>query len=89
VNERQGHCTVDQVVATPSFGFWSGLLDPEYERFIWRDHLRVAFPNLPGGYQLQDIRPRVRHTNWFRNRIAHHEPFMSLICRVCIQMRQQ
>ncbi len=72
--ERYSVCTIDQVVATLSFGFWSGLVDPDFERILWRQHLQAAFPNLPGNYQLADVRKRIRNANWFRNRIAHHEP---------------
>jgi hypothetical protein len=27
-----------------------------------------------GNYQIADVRKRIRNANWFRNRIAHHEP---------------
>jgi hypothetical protein len=74
VQERYNTVSTDQVVATLSFGFWTGLLDAPFERLIWRTHLRPAFPNMPGNFQLVDLRKRVRNANWFRNRIAHHEP---------------
>lgn len=72
--ERHNACTIDQIVATLSFGFWTGLLDPDLERPIWRNSLRAAFPNMPGNYQLADLRKKIKNANWFRNRIAHHEP---------------
>lgn len=67
-------CTVDQIVAALSFGFWTALLKAHFDAAIWTTHLRSVFPNLPGGHTLKDVRIRVSNVNWFRNRVAHHEP---------------
>jgi hypothetical protein len=72
--KKYGGCTVDQLVASLSFGFWTALLSDAYYRMLWETNLRAVFPNMPGTHQLRHARINVAQSHWFRNRIAHHEP---------------
>lgn len=72
-NRKSDLCTA-QVVASLSFGFWSGMLAPAYNVEIWSKHLGIAFPHLPDGVKRGDLFERARKVNALRNRISHHEP---------------
>jgi len=65
--------TKDQVVATLTFDFWSNMLRREYAA-LWRTHLNRAFPNVKSVGGRHEVQQLVRDINWFRNRVAHHEP---------------
>lgn len=65
--------TKDQVVATLTFDFWSNMLRREYAT-LWRTHLNRAFPNVATVGSRHEVQQLVRDINWFRNRVAHHEP---------------
>jgi len=66
----------DDVVASLSFGFWSGLLGPggpfQYETQFWQPALRKAFPGHAGSRK--SLHKEVDSIRLFRNRLAHHEP---------------
>lgn len=76
--------TADQVVATMSFGFWTGLLgagrprDPgySYETALWQPRLHRAFPN-KGNLGRKYIYAELEKVRALRNRIAHHEPIFA------------
>jgi hypothetical protein len=67
-----------QMVATLTFGFWTGILQPRYNPPLWGAQLRPSFPNLPldkSRYDLSDAAKRVAD---LRNRIWHHEPIFRM-----------
>ncbi len=67
-----------QVVATLTFDFWSNLFRPDYDRPLWQVNLRRALPHCPPGVTRADVQVLVRDINFLRNRIAHHEPILSV-----------
>lgn len=67
----------DQIVATLTFDFWSNFFKPYYADF-WRTRLRIVLPLLPRGETRHSVQQAVRDINYFRNRIAHHEPILDL-----------
>lgn len=66
-------CTA-QIVATLSFGFWIGLLQPRYNPDVWSKHLRASFPSLPADKSRYDLADAAKRVADLRNRIWHHEP---------------
>ncbi len=64
----------DQLVASLSFGFWVGLLQPRYNPPIWGRHLRRCFPHLPITETRGSLFEAARDISFLRNRISHHEP---------------
>ena len=71
---KRGKLTDGQVVATLSFGFWSGLLKKRYNPTLWSGKLPIAFPCLPPGIDRSHFFDRVKRVSDFRNRVWHHEP---------------
>ena len=69
----------DDMVAALTFDFWSNLFRKEYDEELWSDPALIvnAFPHLPAGWGRGRIQQVVSHVNWFRNRIAHHEPILA------------
>lgn len=66
--ETPGH---DSIVASISFGFWEGLLKPEYELLLWKEHgmFSELFP------ESRDATfKKINQIKRLRNNIAHHEP---------------
>ena len=78
IRNRKQALTNDQVVATLSFGFWVGMLEPRYNPAIWAAHLRAAFPGLPDGRARTSVHQSAVSALTLRNRIFHHEPLISL-----------
>jgi hypothetical protein len=87
---RQGKLlTPGRVVAELSFGFWTALVGPKYEKRLWVPHLHKAFPNAlrpvsadalprkkPAMLDRSGIASRLEGVRQLRNRIAHHEPIL-------------
>lgn len=67
---------VDRIVATLTFGFWSGMLAPRFGPIIWHAQLRSAFPGLPAAKRQSDVFTSARQVGKFRNRIYHHRPLL-------------
>lgn len=63
-----------KITAELTMGFWTSLLNRNYERILWKD-LRRAFPNIPKQQRqrkkVAGFLNRIRH---LRNRIDHNEP---------------
>ncbi|SFO39965.1 hypothetical protein SAMN05216207_105133 [Pseudonocardia ammonioxydans] len=67
-----------KVVAELNFGFWRFLLARRYTSTLW-PAIRHAFPHLPRGRRNpQVIEEPVIRLHTLRNRIAHHEPLLSI-----------
>jgi hypothetical protein len=70
-------CT-PQIVATLSFGFWVGMLQPRYNIDIWSHELRATFTHLPDDKYRGDLATKAKRVADLRNRIWHHEPIMKM-----------
>lgn len=71
INRANSNST-DSIVSGLSFDFWSNLFRPEYHSIFWQKLLPLMLPL--GNISRQKIQSRARDINFFRNRIAHHEP---------------
>ncbi len=84
LNKQSRAVTGGRVVSELSFGFWTSLLGPRYEKTLWVPHLHAVFPNAT--YEVISPVGRVVHklarhrislqlneVRKLRNRIAHHE----------------
>jgi hypothetical protein len=76
---NKGHpLTTAQIVATLSFGFWVGMLQPRYNPLIWTKYIRDSFPHLPDDKYRSDLADSVKRVADLRNRIWHHEPIFRM-----------
>jgi hypothetical protein len=67
--------TSSAVVAELMFGFWTVLLNREYELDLWRPYDITLFPSaLASDRKIHVIRNDFTRLRQLRNRIAHHEP---------------
>lgn len=67
-----------RIVAELSFGFWTSLFDKRYERILWPQSLRSAFPNMPRRIRTRaELSRRLNQIRRFRNRIFHHESVLN------------
>lgn len=64
-----------KVIAELTFGFWRYLSIKRHEIRLWRPYLHTAFQ--PGTAR-QDVDKHVRQLHRLRNRVAHHEPILSV-----------
>jgi hypothetical protein len=78
IRNKDQPCVTGRVVATFSFGFWVGLMQPRYHPDLWSSHLRVAFPYLPADKSYSDIAASAKRVADLRNRISHHEPILGM-----------
>lgn len=62
----------DDVVAATDFGFWTDLAGRTYERTLWQDPLRHAFPH--ARRSRQQLYQALQSHRRLRNRVTHHEP---------------
>ena len=68
-----------RMVAELTFGFWTRLLDRRFERVLWPQLIRQAFPHAPAKMRRRDIiSSRFEKARRLRNRIFHHEPVWKL-----------
>jgi hypothetical protein len=74
IRNRNHVPVTSQVVATLSFGFWVGMLQPRFNPTIWSKHIRTAFLDLPDQKGRSDLAASAKRTADLRNRIWHHEP---------------
>jgi len=70
--------TPARVIAGMSFGFWTTLLGNKYEdqnskSLLWPNLESVAFPHLPPGHGMPDVRQAFHRIRSLRNRLSHHE----------------
>ncbi len=64
----------DKIVAELTFGFWTELLNSEYEQVLWK-HLRRAFPYLEkANRKRKNVSSPINQIRVFRNRVYHNEP---------------
>jgi len=66
------------IVAALMLGFWTGLLEKRYDRTLWRFHLYHCFTVKPANFTRKMAHTELESIRRLRNRIAHHEPLISL-----------
>jgi hypothetical protein len=64
--------TGHHLVSALSLGFWLHLMTKRFDRLLWANGLRLAFPNLPNAMSREDVYQRINVIRHWRNRIAHH-----------------
>lgn len=70
--------TSGQIVASLSFGFWTGLISPRYD-WLWKKHLNaIARKPDKKGVSRKQIARYLHEIRRLRNRVAHHEPIIFL-----------
>lgn len=82
--------TPARMVSQLTFGFWTSLIGPSYEKTLWVPYLHRSFPNAVQKIPLstaelktvkiprRKIAERVDRIKTLRNRIAHHEAILHL-----------
>ena len=65
--------THDKLLSELSFGFWKFLFSG-HQFMAGGNTLLAIFPNLPAGYNQNDVYQKLNKINAIRNRVAHHEP---------------
>lgn len=78
IKHRKAALATPQVIATLSFGFWVGMLQPRYNPMLWSGTLRTAFPKLPADKNRYDLAAAAKRVCDLRNRIWHHEPIFRM-----------
>lgn len=73
--QRAKSGSLEDVVATLTFDFWSNLFRPDYDRSLWQTRMRDLLPNIV--MTRKAFQSVVKGINSFRNRVAHHEPIHS------------
>lgn len=68
--------TSSNIIATLSFGFWTGLLSSKYETSLWRTCLYKTFVNKSSPFLRKNTHQEFDLIRILRNRIAHHEPIL-------------
>ncbi len=78
IRNRKLPLITGQLVATLSFGFWVGVLQPRYNPDVWSSLLRGSFPDLPVDKSRYDLAASAKRIADLRNRIWHHEPIFRM-----------
>jgi len=73
ISNVDGNVTPGSIVAEAKFGFWVGLLAPQYDASIWRRALSQRF-QVGQKRSRRQVHGRFNAIRRFRNRVAHHEP---------------
>ena len=86
---RNGETATGKVIAEFSFGFWENMFVTSFDYEIWNSYLNVVLPNLPAGNTVRSSRGHMRQEleklRLLRNRIAHHEPILTINAAVHLQ----
>ena len=70
---RREDITPSKIVAELTFGFWTTLVNAEYEQLLWKS-LRMAFPNMPKTERKRkNISSAINRFRKLRNRVFHNE----------------
>lgn len=68
--------TAGAIVSSLTFGFWTGLLSPDYEN-LWQKTLHKSARDVRGkGLTRKQLIAPLNPIRILRNRIAHHEPIL-------------
>jgi hypothetical protein len=66
-----------QIVASLSFGFWTGMLKSRYNPDLWTRQFRTSFPYFPLLDTQRSLAQACSRIANFRNRVSHHEPIFN------------
>jgi len=81
INVRGQHPSTGKVIADLRFVFWEKMFTARFDQRIWTPHIHRVFPGA-GGYPVSQTRTDIHSDLWtvrqIRNRIAHHEPLLSV-----------
>lgn len=78
LTRRREAVSIDKIVAELSLGFWTTLLNSEFQMTLWGP-IRKAFKNLPKDRkQRQAVSAPLNKVRDLRNRVFHHEPLLWL-----------
>jgi hypothetical protein len=66
---------IGKVIAELQLGFWRYLTSAAHEKTLWVPHLYTAFPT---GTRRTAVDRTIGALHLLRNRVAHHEPLLSL-----------
>jgi hypothetical protein len=90
---KHGQSTTGKVIAELNFGFWENMFVASFDAGLWIPHLNAVLPNLPVGQTVQQsrliIRQELDKLRRLRNRIAHHEPLLTINALNYLQTVQQ
>ena len=65
----------NHIIASTTFGLWTGLLERTYEPRLWPAMLRHSFPYAPSRIRnRRDLYKHLSRIRRLRNRVFHHEP---------------
>ena len=70
-----------KVIAELNFGFWEYMFTAPFDAALWTPHLARVLPNLPTmpvNMGRRHVRDELFKLRRLRNRIAHHEPLLTL-----------
>lgn len=69
-----------KVIAELSFGFWENMFKASFDAALWTPHLAWVLPNLamPAYLGRGHVHTELVKLRKLRNRIAHHEPLLTL-----------
>ncbi len=73
--EQKKHAAMlsqDHIVAGLSLGFWVSLMTAAYDKQLWAQGVKTAFPHADPRESRESIRARLDSMRRFRNDIAHH-----------------
>lgn len=70
---KAGNYSNDKMIASFTFGFWTGLFTKDSYRKEGKTLLQI-FKNKPQGYNQKQIYDELKRIRYFRNRVAHYEP---------------
>lgn len=65
-------------VAGQTFVFWEGKLVRRYRERVWDKQFRRAFAGAAAGESYKDVHDEAEKVRKLRNRIAHHEPLLTV-----------
>ncbi len=66
--------THDRIVSELGFGFWTGMLDPLYDKDLWRSGAALAFHGAPRNKRARAVLlARVNGIRQLRNHASHHD----------------
>lgn len=70
--------TTGDFVAGQTLAFWNSLLVTRYRARVWNTQFRHAFPGAVNGETYKTVRDAAEALRLLRNRIAHHEPLLTV-----------
>ncbi len=73
IESKRGNIDSNDLISNLNFGFWTNLLDSNFEVFFWRPCLRILFCNYSKVVLRKEIQTKLKFIKSIRNRVFHHE----------------